>query len=141
MLPISEVIIRLVIAAVLSSLIGLERELRHKPIGLRTNILVGMGSALIMLVSISFIQTPAFIASGVISGIGFIGAGLIIQSGSHVHGITTAASIWVVAALGLAVGMGYYSAALVATLIALIALYIFGNEKLRKKLNLDDINQ
>ncbi len=143
MLSVGQIIFRLILITILSGLIGLEREFKHKPAGLRTNILVGLGSTLIMLTSI-FAGVfndgdPTKIASGVITGIGFIGAGLIIQGGDKVHGITTAATIWLVAGIGLAVGIGFYSAAIVATVIALVILYLLGSDNLRSifKLNND----
>src|SRR3989338_7007715 len=132
MLTTAQIIFRLILSALLSGIIGLEREFKHKPAGLRTNILVGLGSTLTMLTSLQFTDEPARIAAGVITGIGFLGAGLIIQGGGEVHGITTAATIWVVAAVGLAVGLGYYSAALVTTVISLLVLYFLGSDKLRR---------
>ncbi|MDD2807757.1 MAG: MgtC/SapB family protein [Patescibacteria group bacterium] len=138
MLPLSTIFFRLLIAAVLSGLVGIERELRHKEAGLRTNILVGLGSALIMLVSIVFEADQAKIASGVITGIGFLGAGLIIHGQGHIKGVTTAATIWIVSSIGLACGIGYYSAAALATIIALFVLYFFGNEKVREAAKLND---
>lgn len=136
-LPWDVILLRLVIAGILTSVIGLEREFRHKPVGFRTNMLVGMGATLIMLVSLTFDADQARIAASIITGIGFLGAGLIIQSRGQVHGITTAASIWVVAAIGMAVGIGYYTAAVIATLLSLVILLLFGNEKLRDKMKLD----
>lgn len=138
MLPLSQIFFRLLAATVLSGLVGIERELRHKEAGLRTNILVGLGSALIMLVSIFFEADQAKIASGVITGIGFLGAGLIIHGQGHIRGITTAATIWIVSSIGLACGIGYYSAAAMATIIALVVLYLFGNEKVREAAKLND---
>jgi len=138
MLPWSEVALRLLIALVLSSLIGWEREYRHKPSGFRTNILVGLGATLVMIVSLAFGDDPARLAAGVVTGIGFLGAGLIIQAQGQIHGITTAASVWLVAAVGLAVGIGYYSAAVITTVIALIVLFLFGNQKVRDRFKLND---
>jgi len=137
MLTTAQIIFRLILSAFLSGIIGLEREFKHKPAGLRTNILVGLGSTLTMLTSLQFTDEPARIAAGVITGIGFLGAGLIIQGGGEVHGITTAATIWVVAAVGLAVGLGYYSAALVTTVISLLVLYFLGSDKLRRVTKLE----
>lgn len=137
MLGFFQVLFRLTLAALLAALFGIEREHRHKPAGLRTNILVGVGSALIMIVSQSFLDEPSRIAAGVVTGIGFLGAGLIIQGRDHVLGITTAATIWMVSAIGLAVGIGYYSAAIAAELIALAVLYLFGNDKVREAVGLD----
>lgn len=133
MLTFGQIIFRLVLVTILSGLVGLEREFKHKPAGLRTNILVGLGSTLIMIVSLQFGDQPATMAAGVITGIGFLGAGLIIQQQrGEVHGLTTAATIWVVSAIGLAVGVGYYSAAFATVIIGLIVLYFFSSDKLRK---------
>jgi putative Mg2+ transporter-C (MgtC) family protein len=133
----SEIIIKLLLSAFLGGLIGLERELHARAAGLRTHILVAIGSTLIMMVSnyIFFIyqdQTastvvrldPARIAAMTITGIGFLGAGTIIQSKEIVRGLTTAACLWVIAAVGLAVGCGFYLPAVLTSLIALIALYL-----------------
>lgn len=136
MLTVSQIIVSLLVSALLSGALGLERELRHKHAGIRTNILVGLGSTLVMLVSTHFQIDPARIASGVITGIGFLGGGLIIQSRGHVRGITTATTIWIVSAVGLASGVGLYLPALYTTVIALVVLYLFSDErmeKLRKK--------
>ncbi len=137
MLTIAQIIARLLVAALLSGLIGLERDFRDKPAGLRTNILVGLGSALVMILSLSFSFDPARIAAGVVTGIGFLGAGLIIQGRNEVHGITTAASVWLVSAIGLTVGAGYYFPAFATTVIALVILFFFSSQKVRKifKLN------
>ena len=132
MLTLAQIIFRLLVAAVLAGLVGLERESKDKPAGLRTNILVGIGSALIMMISLYFDADAARIAAGVVTGIGFIGAGLVIQGRNEVHGITTAAAIWVVSAIGLTVAAGYYAPAVVTTAIALIVLYFFQDSKLKK---------
>lgn len=137
MLETSEVIIRLLVITFLAGLFGIEREFKDKPAGLRTNILVGLGSTLVMLVSLFFAMDTARIAAGVVTGIGFIGAGLVIHGRNEVHGITTAATIWVVSIVGLAVGIGYYSAAIATTIISMIVLFIFSDKKLRKLLKLD----
>jgi putative Mg2+ transporter-C (MgtC) family protein len=125
-----EILIRLAAAALLCGAIGYERETRHKPAGLRTNVLVGLGTAAMTIVSIEVARfSPApeaidisRIASTILTGIGFIGAGTIIQSRGSVQGLTTAASIWVVAAIGLASGLGLYTLAVITTVAALIAL-------------------
>jgi putative Mg2+ transporter-C (MgtC) family protein len=122
--------IRLILAFVLGSLIGLERERKGGHAGLRTHILVCVGSALIMLTSIYVFELyqgktgidPGRIAAGVVTGIGFLGAGTIIRGSSGIKGLTTAASVWASAAIGLAVGCGYISAALIGTLISYITL-------------------
>jgi putative Mg2+ transporter-C (MgtC) family protein len=125
---------RLLVAAVLTGLIGLERELRERAAGLRTHMLVGVGSALFTIVSAyawtDFVFSreggtlfdPTRIAAQIVTGIGFLGAGAIIRQGLSVRGLTTAAGLWVVAAIGMAAGAGYYSAALIATALVLIGL-------------------
>lgn len=123
-------VFRLVTAAVLGGLIGLERQRRNHPAGLRTHILVAVGSALLMIISedlaLQYLDRtnadPARIAAQVVSGIGFLGAGTIMREGLTVRGLTTAASLWVVAALGMAAGGGYYIPALVASIISLLTL-------------------
>jgi putative Mg2+ transporter-C (MgtC) family protein len=121
-----EIVIRLALAAVLCGVIGLERELRHKPAGLRTNILVGVGSALIALTSLYLGDQPGVdptrIAAGIITGVGFLGAGLIIRDREGIHGTTTASVVWIDAAIGLAAGVGFYTGAIVSTLIVLATL-------------------
>lgn len=138
MLSLEQLFTRLILAAILGALFGLEREFHHKKAGMRTNILVSLGSALVMVVSVLFDADQARIAAGVITGIGFLGGGLIIQSQGQVHGITTAATIWVVSAIGLACGAGYFTAALVAALIGLLTLYFLGAKKIREVAKLDD---
>lgn len=131
MITLPEVLIRLVLATVLSGLVGFERESHGRAAGLRTHILVGVGATLFMLVSLYLSQVygqdgsadPGRIAAQVVTGIGFLGAGTILRFGASIRGLTTAASIWGVAALGLAVGCGFYSGALGTTVIFLIALY------------------
>ncbi len=125
-----EVLVRLVVAALVGALVGLERQRRNHPAGLRTHTLVCLGSALVMVMSEDIAARyihltnadPARIAAQVVSGIGFLGAGTIMREGLTVRGLTTAASLWVVASLGLAVGGGYYLAAGTATLLSLITL-------------------
>lgn len=125
--------VRLLLAALLSGLIGWERERLRKPAGFRTHILVGLGSCLIMLVSLELARLypayagvdPGRIAANVVVGIGFLGAGTILHSrDGWVSGLTTAASLWVVAGIGLAAGLGYYSAAVGATLLVLVVLFL-----------------
>ncbi len=127
-----EIVMRLTLALVLGGAIGFERQIHRRDAGLRTHILVSLGSCLIMLTSLyvfAIYKTqaavdPSRIAAGVITGIGFLGAGTIIQEREGVKGLTTAASLWVVAAVGLAVGCGFLTAALVTTLLALCALIV-----------------
>ena len=128
------VLLRLSVAAVLGGAIGMERELRERQAGLRTHLVVCVGSALFTLVSAygfheflvsggSLVRTdPTRIAAQIVSGIGFLGAGAIIRQGLSVKGLTTAATLWLVAAIGMAAGAGYYSAALFATAGALLTL-------------------
>lgn len=128
------VIFRLVLAAVLSGLIGFEREFHGRAAGFRTHILLCIGSTLVMLTSIHIFDIyisrvpvdPARIAAGVVTGIGFLGAGAIMRSRSSVRGLTTAASLWVVAGIGLAVGSGLYFASVFTTALTIIALMLFG---------------
>lgn len=125
------VIWRLMLAVILGGLIGFEREVSKRNAGLRTHILVCLGSCLIMLTSLyvfdiykdSFSIDPTRIAAGVITGIGFLGAGAIIRSGEVVKGLTTAATIWLVAGIGLGIGCGFYLASLITAALAIIVLY------------------
>jgi putative Mg2+ transporter-C (MgtC) family protein len=130
-----ELVLRLALAAVLGAAIGLERELREREAGLRTHLLVSLGSALFTVVSAygfhSFLSSgqavvradPSRIAAQIVTGIGFLGAGAIIRQGLSVRGLTTAATLWVVAAIGLAAGAGYYSAAVVTTVLVIVSLW------------------
>src|ERR1044072_6911532 len=120
------ILLRLSVAAALGGSIGLERELRERQAGLRTHLVVCVGSALFTLVSAyAFISPkvdPTRIAAQIVSGIGFLGAGAIIRQGLSVRGLTTAATLWLVAAIGMASGAGYYDAAVIATLGGLLTL-------------------
>jgi putative Mg2+ transporter-C (MgtC) family protein len=117
--------LKLIIALLLGALVGLEREWKKKPAGLRTHMLVSMGACLFTLVSVStFSADPARVASGIVTGIGFIGAGSIMASKMHVKGITTAATLWIVAAIGLAVGAGLYIPALISATLVFIVLQL-----------------
>jgi len=133
MLPDTEIAVRLLVATLLSGIVGLERERGERAAGLRTHALVGLGSCLLMIVSAFGFEDwhyspgaldPSRIAAQVVSGIGFLGAGVIIfqRDGGVVCGLTTAASVWVVAAIGLAVGGGLYITSIVATAITLLIL-------------------
>ena len=133
-ISLGEVAARLVIAAALTGAVGLEREFRERAAGLRTHIMVGVGSALFTLVSAygfnAFLTSgasvvradPSRIAAQIVTGIGFLGAGAILRQGLSIRGLTTAAGLWVAAAIGMAVGAGYYSAALLATGVVLVGL-------------------
>lgn len=123
--------LRLLVAALLGGVIGLQREIAGKPAGLRTNLLICLGSALFTLISFGVpsslgLGDPARIAAQIVSGVGFLGAGTIIQSRHAVHGLTSAATIWVVAAVGMAVGAGFERSAALATGVILVALVGLG---------------
>lgn len=132
----TEFILRLFIAGILGSIIGLDREYRAKEAGYRTHFLVSLGSALIMIVSqYGFSDVldkqgigldPSRIASQVVTGIGFIGAGTIILHKQIVRGLTTAAGIWATSAIGLAIGAGMYVLGIMATILTLIGLEVLG---------------
>ena len=126
-----EMLTRLFLAAVLGGVVGIERGSGDRPAGLRTHVLVCTGSALIMLVSMYAFDSfdtprdPGRIAAQVVSGVGFLGAGTILHEGLTVRGLTTAASLWMVAAVGLAIGGGMIKIAVASTIIMLITLIIF----------------
>jgi putative Mg2+ transporter-C (MgtC) family protein len=132
-LGVVEILARLALAAGLGGLIGAERELRDRYAGLRTHLLVSLGSALFTLVSAyawtgfkfgsGVTYDPTRIAAQVVTGIGFLGAGAIIRQGISVHGLTTAATLWMAAAIGMAAAAGYYSAAVLATALSLVILW------------------
>jgi putative Mg2+ transporter-C (MgtC) family protein len=126
-------LLRLAVAALLGGAIGLERELDEKAAGLRTHVLVASGSALFTLVSaygfsaflghgkvVSF--DPSRIAAQIVTGVGFLGAGVIFRQGFAVRGLTTAASLWLVAAIGMAAGAGYWAGAVLATVVGVVSL-------------------
>lgn len=121
-------LLRLAVAAGLGGAIGFERELRERQAGLRTHLVVSLGAALFTLVSAYAFRNfgskvdPTRIAAQIVSGIGFLGAGAIIRQGFSVRGLTTAATLWLVAAIGMASGAGYYDGAFIATLGALFTL-------------------
>jgi putative Mg2+ transporter-C (MgtC) family protein len=135
---VGQTIVRLLLAAILGGIIGLEREIKHKPAGLRTNMFMCLGSALFTILSFELASEypgdHTRIAAQIIPGIGFIGAGSILHSRGSVVGLTTAATIFVVAAIGMAVGGGLYLPAVMATLIALLALYTLGRMEARFEL-------
>jgi putative Mg2+ transporter-C (MgtC) family protein len=130
-----EGLLRLVVAALLAGVIGVERELREQEAGLRTHMLVCVGATMFMLVGvygwsdydlgndIGVVVDPSRVASYVVSGIGFLGAGAIIRHGINVRGLTTAASLWVVAAIGVSVGAGMYAFAVATTALVILALW------------------
>ncbi len=129
----ADIAIRLVVATILGGILGFEREISNRPAGLRTHILVTLGSCLIMVLSVYGFEgmgvdgaggEPARLAAQVVSGIGFLGAGTILREGTNVRGLTTAASIWISGGIGLAAGLGFYFAAFVTTGLALFSLLI-----------------
>jgi putative Mg2+ transporter-C (MgtC) family protein len=129
-------IVSVILAVVLGGAIGLERELRGKPAGLRTNVLICLGAAVFTIISKQMAEGHADsitrIAAQIVTGIGFLGAGAIIQDRGSVHGLTTAATIWLVASIGMACGAGFYKFATVSTLIAIVIL--LGFEQLEQPL-------
>jgi putative Mg2+ transporter-C (MgtC) family protein len=130
-----ESLVRLALAAAFGGAVGLEREFREREAGFRTHMLVSVGSALFTIASAygfrdflvnggSLVRTdPTRIAAQIVTGIGFLGAGAIIRQGLSIRGLTTAATLWVVAAIGLTTGAGYYSAAAITTLLVLFSLW------------------
>ena len=136
-LPIWEAGSRLLLAALLGMIAGFEREFRRKPAGMRTHMLVATGSAAFMILALELAigplkaidQTsvdPTRIIQGVIGGIGFLGAGAIIQGGREVTGLTTGASIWVAGAIGISCGIGFYDFAALMTALVVIIVYVIG---------------
>lgn len=138
-----EFALRIVLAAVLGALVGLDRELSDQPAGLRTHILVSLGAALFTMVGAYGVEgeigvtngirfDPTRVAAQVVTGIGFLGAGAILRRGMNVRGLTTAAGLWVTAAIGTAVGLGFYYGASVTTIVSVVAL--FGLKRLERRL-------
>jgi putative Mg2+ transporter-C (MgtC) family protein len=123
----TEVARRLILAAVLGAVLGLEREVKQKSAGLRTNILIAVGAAVFTLMSLEMARAggaadPSRIAAQIVTGIGFLGAGAIIRTRGGVQGLTTAATVWVNSAVGVAAGGGQYHLALIATSVTMIVL-------------------
>ena len=130
-----DVAVKLFLAALAGGLVGLEREKHGRPAGLRTNLLVAVGSCVMVIVSEAFYTKyggfdaqsmlridPSRVAAQIVTGVGFLGAGVILKEGPSVRGLTTAASLWTVAGLGMAFGMGFYSLGAIATVLVLISL-------------------
>ena len=148
----ADIIIRLAVTTVLATLIGMEREWHEKPAGIRTNVMVGLGATIMTLASI---YTPALwpdirpidpgrLAAQIVSGIGFIGAGAILRSEKGaVVGLTTAATMWVVAGMGIAVGFGLYREAIATTAFVFFTFFILGQlvNQIRKKRGVRDYNR
>ncbi|HPB59171.1 MAG TPA: MgtC/SapB family protein, partial [Candidatus Saccharicenans sp.] len=131
-MDILEIILKLILAIALGGLIGLEREASQKPAGFRTNIMVCLGSAMMMSMAAGLIKGSTAspdsmirMAAGVVTGIGFLGAGTIIHAQGAVIGLTTASTLWVVAGLGLIIGAGYYIPAIILTAIIIATLVAF----------------
>ncbi len=134
-LSILDILIKLVVAVVLGGIVGWQREARDRPAGLRTHVLVCVGSAVYTLTSIGFGHNadPSRVAAQVATGMGFLGAGTIIRHGNEVRGLTTAASLWTVAGIGIAVGVGgqVYWVAAMATVLVLLTLTLLRRVELR----------
>ncbi|WP_163575748.1 MgtC/SapB family protein [Halomonas faecis] len=137
-LPLLDILSRLGVATGLALAVGLERELRGKPAGLRSHMLVALGAAAFIIVGMEILHTmpqgddaaridPTRIIEGVIGGIGFLGAGTIIRSGASVQGITTGASIWLAGAIGIAAGVRQFPLAIMVTVLALIIVIVLGH--------------
>jgi len=133
-LNVLQICLRLLCAMVVGMVIGMEREYTHRPAGMRTHILVALGASAVMITgqliyaqysSYGATPDPARLSAQVITGVGFLGAGTILREGANVKGLTTAASLWAVACLGIAAGGGYYSVALVGMVFIFVTLTIF----------------
>ena len=122
-----EMVLRLLLAAVIGGVLGFERELRQKSAGLRTNILIALGAAVFTLLSLDLAAgwnaDPARIAAQIVTGIGFLGAGAIMRTDRAIHGLTTAATVWVNASLGMAAGAGRYGLAIAGAAITTLVLF------------------
>ncbi|RYZ68264.1 MAG: MgtC/SapB family protein [Proteobacteria bacterium] len=138
---------KVILTVICGGLIGLERELKSKPAGIKTNILICMGSALYTAVSVLISTSladrghfgdPARISAQIVSGIGFLGGGAIVQAKGTIHGLTTAATIWVVAALGITIGLGYHDVAValsIMTILILVGVSYFEDRVLGRSLS------
>jgi len=131
-MDILEIALKLLLAVALGGIVGIERETSHKPAGFRTNILICLGAAMVMILSDLILGQDGRVggdatrmAAGVVTGIGFLGAGSIIQARGTVTGLTTAATIWAVGGLGLVIGAGYYLPAVIYTATIVLTLFIF----------------
>jgi putative Mg2+ transporter-C (MgtC) family protein len=121
--PLRDIALNLLLAAGLSGLIGLEREWHVRTAGLRTHMMVGLGSALFTMAGLDLGSDPSRVAAQIVTGIGFLGAGAIFRSGETIKGLTTAAGLWTVAGIGMAAGAGLVAMAVTATVIGLFILY------------------
>lgn len=145
MISTQEIILRLLLGAIIGGIIGFEREVHGRAAGFRTQLIVCVAAVLIMIVSVnyylnlqyidpSFRIDPARISAGALIGIGFLGAGVIIKSGFAVRGLTTAASLWIVSAIGLTIGAGLYFEGIITAVITITALFML--RKLEKKIKI-----
>lgn len=142
-LDLQEAVLRLFLALLLGSVVGIEREYTQQPAGLRTHILVCMGATVFTIVSISdltqgmvlatdpnvsyrIVRDPARIAAQIVAGIGFIGGGAVLRHGANIRGLTTAASLWMMASIGMLIGSGFYQLSIVATFFAFVVLFLVG---------------
>lgn len=130
-----EILLRVALAAIFGGIIGFDRRVKNKPAGVRTHMLVAMGAALAVGVSVLVVEESAGaanadavrVAAGVITGVGFLGAGAIMRTPDGVRGLTTAAGIWVTAAIGIALGFGYYGVAAGSTALAIIVISLLAD--------------
>lgn len=132
------IVVRLLLAMILGGIIGIERGRLNRPAGVRTHMVVCMGSTLVMLLGIQMATLDPNIditrlGAQVVSGIGFLGAGTILKDGFSVRGLTTAATLWVVACVGLAVGGGFYIAAILTTILVFVSLKVWGSSSVKSK--------
>jgi putative Mg2+ transporter-C (MgtC) family protein len=140
-IPPTQIAVRLLVATVLGALVGFDRELRNKPAGLRTHILISLAAAVFTLITFELhlevtgreraTADPIRIIEAVTAGVAFLAAGAIIQSRGNVHGLTTGANMWLAGALGVASGAGYYALAMIATVFALIVVTVVGRMEAR----------
>lgn len=129
----TEIFLRLLVAVIVGGLVGFERKVVHKPAGLRTHMLVCFGAALFTIVSITnFPDDSTRILAGIVTGIGFLGAGTIFRAKNHVKGLTTAASMWAVAAIGIGVGLGEYFLVALSTVVVILVLQLNNIEFFRE---------
>jgi len=133
--PLLQLTLRLCLALVFGGMIGIEREIKKRPAGLRTNMMVSLAAALFMILAVELISDsrevgdimrvdPLRTIEAVIAGVAFLGAGAIIRGGDNIKGLTTGASLWVSGAIGVACGGGYYVIAAIATILAVLVLYV-----------------
>ena len=144
-----EIALRLLLAMAFGMVLGLDREARDKPAGLRSHMLVSLAAATLTLMTFAIIDAaegfgetvradPLRVIEAVVAGIAFLGAGAIIRGGGDVTGITTGASMWVAGAVGIATGMGYYPLAVLTTILAFIVLYLIGKAERYAKRSIQD---